>query len=130
MGTQEISNAINSLFKYILPPFPQLSRLLTISSSMEKPGLSDITSVSNIVKELNNRGIPTGSMPDGSPNLTVAFANAIASEVYRAMKEDTSVQVGCQPGTMMLTAYGANGGGPIVVQGTNTSPGMLYGKIN
>jgi len=39
-------------------------------------------------------------------------------------------QVGFQPGSMMLTAFGANAGGPITVQGMNTSAGQAFGDIN
>jgi hypothetical protein len=46
------------------------------------------------------------------------------------MKKDASIQVGFQPGSMMLTAYGSNAGGPIVVTGMNMSPGQGFGYMN
>lgn len=130
MGIQQICNTITNFFKNVRPPFPQLSRLLVVCSAIKRPGLSTIQSTANIVKDLNKLGIPTGPMPDGSPNLTVALAFASTKEIYRGMKEDASIQVGCQPGTMMVTAYGSNAGGPIVVQGMNMSAGMLHGKVD
>lgn len=130
MGIEQICKTITNFFQNIRPPFPQLSRLLLVCSMIQRPGLSVIQSVANITKDLNVLGIPTGSMPDGSPNLTVAVTYAITQEHYRAMKEDASVQVGFQPGSMMVTAFGANGGGPITVQGMNMSAGMGFGAIN
>ena len=89
---------------------------------IRRPGLSVIQSVANITKDLNKLGIPTGSMPDGSANLTIGFAFASTNEVYRAMKNDASIQVGIQPGTLMVQA------GP--VPGTNITAGMGQAKLN
>lgn len=129
MGIEQICNTITNFFNNIRPPFPQLSRVLLVCSMIRRPGLSTIQSVSNIVKDLNKLGIPTGPMPDGSANLTVAFAFASTKEIYRAVKKDASIQVGFQPGSMMLTAFGGNAGGPITVQGMNTSTGQGYGVM-
>jgi hypothetical protein len=129
MGIEQICKTISNFFNNVRPPFPQLSRLLLVCSMIRRPGLSVIQSVANITKDLNKLGIPTGSMPDGSANLTVAFTFANTNEIYRAMKNDASIQVGAQPGSMMVTAYGANAGGPIVVNGMNISPGMLFGNL-
>ena len=93
---------------------------------IRRPGLSVIQSVANITKDLNKLGIPTGSMPDGSANLTVGFTFANTNEIYRAIKKDASIQVGIQPGSMMITGFGSNAGGPVVIQGFNTSPSMGY----
>ena len=130
MGIEGICNTIANLFNNVRPAFPQLSRLLMVCSMIRRPGLSVIQSVANIVKDLNKVGIPTGPMPDGSPNLTVAFTFASTKETYRAVQKDASVQVGIQPGSMMLTAFGANQGGPIEVKGFNTTPSMGFASIN
>jgi hypothetical protein len=78
--------------------------------------------VANITKDLNKLGIPTGSMPDGSANLTVGFTFATTKEIYRGVKKDASVQVGIQPGTLMVQA------GPY--PGTNIMPGQGFADIN
>jgi hypothetical protein len=97
---------------------------------IRRPGLSTIQSVSNIVKDLNRLGIPTGPMPDGSANLTVGVMFASTKEHHRAIKNDMSIQVGVQPGTMSSVGYGANAGGPVTVVSTNTTPSMGYGMAN
>ena len=127
MGIAQICQTIGNYFSNVRPPFPQLSRILLVCSMIKRPGLSVLQSVANITKDLNKLGIPTGSMPDGSTNLTVAFAFASTKETYRAIKKDMSIQVGIQPGTLMFTGTGANGGGPIVIQGTNISNGFGIG---
>lgn len=126
---QSICDAITTFMDKYRHPFPQLSRALLVCAVPKRPGLSTIYSVSNIVKDLNKLGIPTGPMPDGTPNLTVAFVYANTKEIYRAMKKDASVQVGFQPGTMAIFGTGGNAGGPVVINGTNTSFGDGYGTI-
>jgi hypothetical protein len=97
---------------------------------IRRPGLSTIQSAANIIKDLNSLGIPTGAMPDGSPNLTAAFIFANTKEIYRGIRKDMSIQVGIQPGTMSTIGYGANAGGPVTVVSTNTTPSMGYGMAN
>lgn len=130
MDIEQICNSIIALFNNVLPPFPQLSRILLVSSMMHRPGLSTIKSVSNIVKDLNKLGIPTGPMPDGSDNLTVAFAFANTKELYRGIKEDMAIQTSIQPGTAEVIGAGANAGGPVAIKGTIVNAPMGYGKAN
>ena len=129
MGIEQICQTISNFFNNVRPPFPQLSRLLLVCSMIRRPGLSVIQSVANITKDLNKLGIPTGSMPDGSANLTVGFTFANTNEIYRAIKKDASIQVGIQPGSMMITGFGSNAGGPAAIQGSNTSPSMGYAAL-
>ena len=129
MSIKQICESITKLFTNALPPFPQLPRILLVCSMIKRQGLSAIRSTSNIVKDLNKLGIPTGPMPDGSPNLTVAFAFASTKENFRALKKDASVQVGVQPGSMMITGFGANAGGPVNIQGVSTSPSIAVGAV-
>lgn len=130
MGIEQICKTISNFFNNVRPPFPQLPRLLLVCSMIRRPGLSVIQSVANITKDLNKLGIPTGAMPDGSANLTVGFTFANTNEIYRAIKKDASIQVGIQPGSMMITGFGSNAGGPVVIQGFNTSPSMGYADFN
>ena len=127
IGIEQICNTIQGLFNNVRKPFPQISRILLTSSLQNRPGLSEKQTIANITKELTKMGIPTGSMPDGSPNLTIAFAAAMTDEMFRAIKHDMSIQVGMAPGSMEIMAQGANAGGPVIVRGTNLTPGTAYG---
>ena len=129
MGIQQICQTITNFFKNVRPPFPQLSRLLLVCSMIRRPGLSTIQSTSNIVKDLNKLGIPTGPMPDGSANLTVGFVFASTKEIYRGLKEDASVQVSLQPGTLSSIGYGANAGGPITIISNSINAPFGMGNI-
>lgn len=127
MGIEAICNTIKNLFDTVRAPFPQISRLLLVCSMIKRPGLSTIHSVSNVVKDLNKLGIPTGPMPDGSPNMTVAHTFANINEIYRAIRKDMSLQVGFNVGSMLFKGIGAGASGPIVVDGTNVSTGVGHG---
>jgi len=129
IGIKSIIKGINKLFDRVRPPAPQISRLLMVCSMMKRPGLSVITSVSNVANALAGLGIPIGTMPDGSTNLTLGFLNEYTSEIFRALKFDASVQVGIQPGTMSSVGVGSNAGGPMTVISNIINAGQGYGQI-
>ena len=129
MGIEQICKTISNFFNNVRPPFPQLSRLLLVCSMIRRPGLSVIHSVANITKDLNKIGIPTGKNLAGCENMSLGYSYAYVNEIYRALIKDTSLQVGVAPGSLMITAFGSNAGGPIVVQGMNTSAGQGFGDI-
>jgi len=119
MNIADISNAIKSLFDVTRSPAPEIPGPLMAIGCTQKPGLSTIISTGNIVKVLNEHGIPTDPMPDGSENKTVALVIAVVDEVFRAMREDANVQVAHMPGAITVMATGANSGGPVVSHGIN-----------
>lgn len=122
MGIEQICKTISNLFSNIRAPFPQLSRLPLVCAMIRRPGLSVIQSVANVTKDLNKLGIPTGVMPDGSPNLTIGVVYGIFNENYRALKHDASVQGGAEIGSGVMLGHGENAGGPMVVHSTNVGP--------
>lgn len=124
---EKICDAIEKLFTKARKPVKFLSNALLFCSLAQRPGLSTILSVANIVKDLNKLGIPTGPMPDGSPNLTVAMTYAITNEVYRAIQQDLVVQGVMPPGSVSIQVSGANAGGPFTAFGTNINIGSMMG---
>lgn len=121
---QKIVNTLNSLFKRVRQPAQTVSPILTLCSSMQKPGLSTVHSLARIVTKMKKLGIPTDPMPDGSMNLNVGLVAAIIDEVYRAMREDAQVTIAMSPGSIQVVGEGASIGGPVVVRSTNvTVPG-------
>ena len=123
MGISQICESIKNFFKTTRPPVQQLPRMLLVCSLIKRPGLSTIVSVSNIVKDLNMMGIPTGPMPDGSPNLTVAHAYAVTKEIFRALKLDAVVQVGIGPAALNIQV------GPVMGTNINTGNETCNGQI-
>ena len=89
----------------------------------QKPGLSAVESLSNVVSTLNAHDIPTGALPDGTENKILVIVNAILTEVFRALREDANIQVSYGPGSITVMTTGANGGGPMISQGVNINFG-------
>jgi hypothetical protein len=119
MSIEDISNSIKSLFDVTRQPAPEVPGMLMAVGCTQKPGLSTTVSTGNIVKELNKHSIPTGALPDGSENKTVALVIAVVDEIFRAIREDANIQVAHTPGAITVLTTGANGGGPMVSQGFN-----------
>lgn len=118
MGIQQICNSIKNYFKNTRSSYPELPGLLIVCSMVKRPGLSVIQSTANIVNDLSKLGIPTGLMPDGSANLTVAFSYANTKEIFRAIKKDMNMQGAIQSGSLNVVFAGAGGG-----TGTNINTG-------
>ena len=130
MGIKQICDTISNYFNNSVSPFPQLPRALLVCSMIKRPGLSVVRSVTNITKDLNKLGIPTGPMPDGSMNLTVGFTFASTKETQRAIKNDLSIQASLAPGSATIVAQGANAGGPVTVAGTIINFPSILGKAD
>lgn len=109
MGIQQICNSIKNYFKNSTEPFPILPSILIACSMGKRPGLSTVRSTANIVNELSKLGIPTGVMPDGSPNLTVAFSYAATDEYVRMIREDLASQGAGIPGDANVVSGGGAG---------------------
>lgn len=130
MGIKQICETITNYFNNTVSPFPQLPRTLLICSMIKRPGLSVIRSVTNITKDLNKLGIPTGPMPDGSMNLTVGFTFASTKEHQRSIKKDMTIQTSITPGSPTVIATGESTGGPVAVAGTIVNAPMGFGIAN
>lgn len=102
-------------------PVKLISPIILICALGRRPGLSCVISTANVIQGLAKEGIPTEPLPDGSPNMMNQMVSKIICETYRALREDASVQIGIAPGSITVTASGANAGGPIVVNGFNVN---------
>ena len=110
MGIKQICNTIKNYFEKTRKPFPELPGLLIVCSMGKRPGLSTIQSTANIVTDIAKLGIPTGTMPDGSANLTVGFIYALTKEIFRAIRKDLNIQGAFLPGSLNIVVGGAGGG--------------------
>lgn len=130
LGFTQISNTINNLLGIgVKTPTTQLPRVMLVSSMINRPGLSTLSSTSNILNKLGMVGINIGKMPDGGDNLTASFVYTLVDEIYRALKFDAAVQVGMQPGTLTSIGTGGNAGGPVTVVSDIVSTGIGHGAI-
>ena len=119
MSLNTILDSIKAALSKARPPANVISGLFLVCSMIKRPGLSVLVSTANILKYLGEHGIETGPNEDGTPNQTSVRVAGIVTEIYRAMRFDANVQMAFGPGSMSITASGANAGGPVVVSGTN-----------
>ena len=97
LGIKAICESVTKLFTKTRNPFPPLPPTLILCSTANRPGLSTLISTANITRALSKLGVNTEPMPDGSPNQTVAITYAVVDEIFRALKEDASIQGGTVP---------------------------------
>ena len=132
MNISQITSSINSFFSAInakITKVVPMPAILLLCAAMSRQGLSPLRSLSNVCKALEELGIPMGANPDGSPNLIISILNEVFKEAYRAFTEDAVIQGGIEPGAMQVMSNGANGGGPMVSNGTNILPTHIWGVI-
>ena len=96
-----------------------LSGALLLCTSLKRPGLSAMDITAEYIRLNGELGIPTGTNPDGTPNLINASAYALNSSIVRAIKMTGSVSFALAPGSISFTGFGANAGGPVTVKGFN-----------
>lgn len=117
---ENIISSIKNLFESELrSPANFISGIILICGLARRPGLSCILSTGNIIQEISKKGIPTDNLPDGSPNLMNQLISSIVCETYRALKEDSNVQIALAPGSINVMATGGNAGGPVTCVGPN-----------
>lgn len=121
MNISSIVAPINAMFNKVRGSAPQIPPMLMALGGLQRPGLSTVVSVGNIVKSLTKHGIPTEAAEDGSENKTVAVVIAIVEEIYRAIHQDANIQIALRPGAINVITSGANSGGPMISQGINTN---------
>ena len=61
------------------------------------PGMSETRMLAGIIEQLEKSGLPTGDLPDGSPNLMVQDKQASVSGMMREMQENGKVEIYIPP---------------------------------
>ena len=119
----QLIDKLKGIFNAMRPPVASYDPV-TILGGLQKPGMSTSVSVGNVISKLGQMGIPTGPLPDGSPNENVMLVTAIMEETQRMIREDMNSQIALMPGSVSIIGYGANEGGPVEIIGNSTSSGV------
>lgn len=110
---QELLNLLD-LSSKVFKAFGNTIPLPLLLASKLLSGFSPTRAFVNVVDELDKLGIPTGPMPDGSPNKFVASIKAIIDGIDKEESENGQVQIALSP----LSVNPIN----------QTDPLTLYGK--
>ncbi len=110
---QELLNLLD-LSSKVFKAFGNTIPLPLLLASKLLSGFSATRAFVNVVDELDKLGIPTGPMPDGSPNKFVASIKAVIDGIDKEESENGQVQIALSP----LSVNPIN----------QTDPLILYGK--
>ena len=83
-------------------------------------GVSDTRAFANVVENLQKSGLPTGDLPDGSPNFMNSAFEGIIKGMNQEQAENGKTEVFIPPLTVVVPPFGA---GPGI-----TKPSKGYGK--
>lgn len=100
------------------PPIPSPACTLAANRS----GLSALKTTFAILARKKELGLPVGEYEDGSMNQNDLLINAIVTEIFKAIQEDSKITVGINPG-QTIQGTGGNAGGPVEIIGTTITFG-------
>ena len=129
LNVKKISDSIDNIISSFRKPANVISAIIMLCAMTKRPGLSCIVSTSNILQDIGKRGIPTDNLPDGSKNLMNEMIASIVYEVFRAIKEDSNIQMAIPPGALTINVNGVSPTGPITAVGTNIAAGSGVGLM-
>jgi hypothetical protein len=121
LNVTDIAKQVKGLFNKIRPPQQTIPPILMACASEMRPGLSETISIGNILTEMQKMGFSVENLPDGSLNMISAMSNAITKEIFRAIREDSNIQVVYKPGAASVVVQGGNAGGSMTSIGTTVN---------
>ena len=102
---------------------------LIYATAVHRPGISKLKITSEIISDNASLGINTGQMPDGTENVVNQFVSNVVEKVVDTLKDDAMVECVIPSGSIIVSAKGANAGGPVVAVGTNINDAKGYGVV-
>lgn len=121
-GIEKLVEKITNVIDKVRIPVIPIPAILLICSVFRRPGLSAMVIAARTIRRQAEFGAPTGANPDGTPNKMNALIAVMAEEIVREVQKNCVIESVILPGTMMITGFGANAGGPVTIIGTNTMP--------
>lgn len=128
---KEVIDIIIDLFNSSKTPANKIPPELLALGAKLKSGMSarDLAADTLVMLE-TELGIPMGNDITYGETNSVASAFVVTSKTFvEHIQENASVQGAIAPAALNITAAGGNAGGPITVQGTNTTVGATFATI-
>ena len=127
----EVINVIVDLFNAGKTAASEIPPELIALGARLKSGMSarDLAADTLVMFE-TELGIPMGNdVTYGESNSVANAFVAMSKTVVEHIQDNASVQGAIAPAALNITALGGNAGGPITVQGTNTTVGATFATI-
>ena len=129
MNIKNLLEAVNTALDAARQQANVLVGFLIYATAVHRPGISKLKITSDIIADNASLGINTGQMPDGTDNVVNQFVANVVEKVVDTLKDDAMVECVIPTGSVIVTAKGANAGGPVVAVGTNINNAKGYGII-
>lgn len=123
--SEEVADFLLFLLKEDRVPVPKPS-IPQILLAKTRPGLNAQILTASIISRFEEAGIPTGPLVGGTPNVMENFVKIVIEEIVAAIQNDMRVDIATDPGAV-VSAAGANAGGPVAVVGATTAPHSATG---
>lgn len=123
--SEEISDFLLFLLKEDRTPVPKPS-IQQILLAKTRPGLNAEILTTAVTSRFSEIGIPSGALVGGTPNVMEKLVKVIMEVIVEGIQNDMRVDIATDPG-ILVTASGANAGGPVVAVGATTAPGSATG---
>ncbi len=101
--------------------FAMSSTLPQILISKIRPGMDSDLLASSIIARFDEIGIPRGALEGGHKNVMEHLIQVLAEEIIDMLQNDMRIDIAVDAG-VLVTASGANAGGPLVAVGASTAP--------
>ena len=129
MDIKNLLETVNTALDAARQPANTLVGLLIYATAVHRPGISKLKITSEIISDNASLGINTGQMPDGTENAVNQFVSNVVEKVVDTLKDDAMVECVIPSGSIIVSAKGANAGGPVVAVGTNINDAKGYGVV-
>lgn len=120
----QILDLIMGVFNSVRKPATRIPPALLMVGAKLKPGMSPRNLAAETLTMLeSDLGIPMNNdATHGQRNNVAAAFVATSKTTIEHIQDNASVQGAIAPASINVTVTGANAGGPLVAQGTNTTP--------
>jgi hypothetical protein len=110
-------------------PIQALPPPIILIGAKLRPGLSILSTVSNVITRQSEAGLPVGNIFADGPNSNEAMIKIIVQEVINTLLNECVVNVVIDPGVAVTTVGVGNNGAPVISQGYTTTLGIGNGII-
>ena len=129
MDIKNLLETVNTALDAARQPANTLVGFLIYATAVHRPGITKLKITSEIISDNASLGINTGQMPDGTENVVNQFVSNVVEKVVDTLKDDAMVECVIPSGSIIVSAKGANAGGPVVAVGTNINDAKGYGVV-
>ena len=128
-SVNKICNDLNDILRLAIPCLPKIPPVMLALGAPSRKGLNKKLISSKIISRFSEIGIPNGPDAAGDQNVMEAYTALVVEEIVDAMCYDARVDVAFKPMGITVMGTGGNSGGPVVIQGYNTSFACTNGTI-